>query len=859
MGSKTIFISHSTKNDSETDRIADWLEKAGFGVWVDHRGGIEPGTPSWDKAIREAIMGADAGLLVMTSDSLESDICGSECLLVRQLEIPLYILKLEDVAPSSIWLYIKLIQHADLRQDFEAGMQALVGALDGKADGNAPQAVLSKFTGMSTLRQYLPYLFLKPMRGRDEDLQRLSDSLKGVVQVTGTGGLGKSRLAAEVALKHEAGAVWYRCSPVSSAADLQGLLLEHLRLAKDSSEQELLDHLRREGGTLIVIDNAEAVSPAERAGYQRVIAQLQAAGALVIVTSRVRWEALQGSKEITPRTLDGESATQIARDFGDAQGIELSEAQAATMAEAARLYPRLIEWAIGQLGKRPFERVVAQLRDLKSKGVQEALEEMIGSSLQQMTKQEGGAAEHLLRRLVVCEGAFDYEALTALKPNEMDEAILDEALDALQAWRFVRFERGEERYSVDAMVRISLGEADESTYRAYFRHYHSLHSDYDLNQAHAADGSMLRHGALEQDWAHIRRAIEWGLAHETETAVDWVVALDSFMRLRRSAQERQALLTRAHDAAQSTGYTWGEAQCLHRLGEAHLMLNANEAAVERYEAALELYRTIGNRLGEANCLLSLGDVKGMLSEYGAAVENYEAALALYRTIGNRLGEANCLQSLGDVQRMQAEFGAAVERYEAALELYRTIGDRLGEANCLRSLGDVQRMQNNYGAAVERYEAALALYRTIGDRMGEANCLKSLGDVQRMQDDYEAAVEHYEDALALYRTIGERLGEAHCLQGLGDVQRMQGEHEAAIEHYEAALELGKDIGDFSSQLNSLRGLAFSYRAQGKAALACRYAQATLTLADQHPFFSSHPLVEEWRATFASWGCGGEAGA
>lgn len=73
---KQLFISHSTKDDAAIDDIAEKLEAADFQVWVDHREGIEPGTPSWDRAIREAIMLSDAGLFVMSPPSLESEICG---------------------------------------------------------------------------------------------------------------------------------------------------------------------------------------------------------------------------------------------------------------------------------------------------------------------------------------------------------------------------------------------------------------------------------------------------------------------------------------------------------------------------------------------------------------------------------------------------------------------------------------------------------------------------------------------------------------------------------------------------------------------------------------------------------------
>jgi tetratricopeptide (TPR) repeat protein len=125
----------------------------------------------------------------------------------------------------------------------------------------------------------------------------------------------------------------------------------------------------------------------------------------------------------------------------------------------------------------------------------------------------------------------------------------------------------------------------------------------------------------------------------------------------------------------------------------------------------------------------------------------------------------------------------------------------------------------------------------------------------MRDEYGEAVERYEQALPLYRTIGARRGEANCLHALGEVHYMRDEYGEAVERYEQALQLGRSVDDFASQLNSLRGLALTFQAQNNLTKACEYAKALLALADSHVFFKTHPVVQGWRATFASWGCDG----
>ena len=72
----------------------------------------------------------------------------------------------------------------------------------------------------------------------------------------------------------------------------------------------------------------------------------------------------------------------------------------------------------------------------------------------------------------------------------------------------------------------------------------------------------------------------------------------------------------------------------------------------------------------------------------ARAERYEAALPLYRKVGDLQGEANCIKSLGNIALDRSDHEAARQRYEAALPLYRKVGSVLGEANCIRSLGDI---------------------------------------------------------------------------------------------------------------------------------------------------------------------------
>ena len=59
-------------------------------------------------------------------------------------------------------------------------------------------------------------------------------------------------------------------------------------------------------------------------------------------------------------------------------------------------------------------------------------------------------------------------------------------------------------------------------------------------------------------------------------------------------------------------------------------------------------------LGEANALKAIGDVQQFRKETNAALASYQHALDLFKSVGERLGEANALKAIGDVQQFRKE-------------------------------------------------------------------------------------------------------------------------------------------------------------------------------------------------------------
>ena len=76
-----------------------------------------------------------------------------------------------------------------------------------------------------------------------------------------------------------------------------------------------------------------------------------------------------------------------------------------------------------------------------------------------------------------------------------------------------------------------------------------------------------------------------------------------------------------------------------------------------------------------HALNDLGAVRRLTGDYRGAAEAQEAALGIYRDLGDRLGQANALSHLGLVRWSTGDYRGAARAQEAALGIYRDLGDR----------------------------------------------------------------------------------------------------------------------------------------------------------------------------------------
>jgi TIR domain len=131
MSSEKVFISYSRQNRMFVDQLAEDLGKANFSLWLDIEN-LTPGTPSWERSIREAIQNAAVVVLVASPSALQSDYVQGELTVAKLHNRPIYpIWASGDNWIDCVPLDMANYQYADGRDSsYEEGINKLILTLN---------------------------------------------------------------------------------------------------------------------------------------------------------------------------------------------------------------------------------------------------------------------------------------------------------------------------------------------------------------------------------------------------------------------------------------------------------------------------------------------------------------------------------------------------------------------------------------------------------------------------------------------------------------------------------------------------------------------------------------------------------
>jgi predicted ATPase/serine/threonine protein kinase len=627
--------------------------------------------------------------------------------------------------------------------------------------------------------------------GRSGEVVEIKQRLAATRLITlkGTGGIGKTRLALEVAsglLGEYADGVWMvELSALADPALVPQAVAQALGVREEPGRAlgETLGEWLKTKRALLILDNCEHVVEA----CARLAEGLLRAGSglRLLATSReslaidgeVIWEVVPLSMPDTLESMPTQhlleyEATKLFLDRAASSrpGFAATERNAAGIARLCQQLdgiPLAIELAAARVRVLSIEQILSRMHNrflLLTGGRrtaptrQQTLEAAIDWSYELLSDEE----KTLFRRVSVFAGGWTLEALEAVCSGAgiAQEAVLD-LLAQLVDKSLVVVEQPREhaRYRMLESIRAYAldhlragGEADEIERR---------HAEVFLALGEAAERELWGERApewferLDADHDNLRAALGWLLEHEANGSLRLTVAV------------RSLWMVRGH---YSEGRRW------------------LEAALQRSASGPDAPAHL-----RATAIRAVGYIAQQQGDLAAARASMEESARIAREAGDTMEIARSSRGLGTVAKAQGDLRAARAHLEESLAIGRQLGDDILIIYALMSLGEVLRLEGDWAAARLLYEQALGLSRKIGLQTGVSMNLVNLGAAAAEEGDLPAARAHYREALAIEQALGSKSEISISLDGLAAVAAKRGEWERAARLAGAAEALREAIG------------------------------------------------------------------
>jgi len=667
-----------------------------------------------------------------------------------------------------------------------------------------PSAPGSGPSGRAGPRSAIPES-LSALVGRAAELQDLTGLLAEhrLVTLVGPGGVGKTRLALEVARAASAGLEFGGClvelAPVGDPVGVRPAIASSLDLPDASRLAEVI----ADRALLILLDNCEHVVAAAAEVTEDLLRRCP--NLRLLATSR---EGLRVGGEVIwpvpPLAADDAVRLFVARAQSAGAPVELSEEHLGLIADiCGRLdgLPLAIELAAARTRAFPIKQLASRLNDrfrLLTGGSrtalprQQTLRAVVDWSYALLFEHE----QRVFERLSVFPGGCDLttaetvctdDRLAAVDVQDVIHALVEKSLVlAVPTGDGVRFTLLQTLAQYAREKLAERGDA-ESTRDAMACHYAALCAESATAYTGARQRAWLT--AIDQEQDNLRAALEWAVAND----------------------EAETALTIA-----------GGASWPHWLAG---------TLVEGRRWLDEAFACRGEVSEQARALALTG--RGLIEFLSGAPDrsdaDLESALATFRDRGDGPSIALAHSFYAEFAAVRGDIDEARRRRRDLLRFYEGLpDDPFVEAVRAYSRAKLAGLDGDLATAEQHYRTAAAGFARLDRPVMLSITLGTVADFDERAGDYAAAARRLEEAIATNDAVGLRGFTDSLLARLGWVLLHEGDPARAEALYERALDGARRLRNAPVQFLAFTGMAVVHRLHGRPAAAGASAMEALRL-------------------------------
>ena len=701
---------------------------------------------------------------------------------------------------------------------------------------------------------------LTPLIGREQEIAAACALLQRnevrLLTLTGTGGIGKTRLGIEIAARlcetFADGVAFVPLAPIIHPA-LVSLTIKHTLGLMQPLHNQSTHHLEdlkaflRDRHMLLVLDNFEQVL----AAAPDLTDLLLACPSLnVLVTSRAMLR-VQGEYEfiVPPLALPRwthlpaiEALTQYAsvalfleRALSIKPDLSLTKA---TMQAIATIcvyldgLPLAIELAAARIKLLPPQALFRQLTQTHRLAVltggarnvperQQTLRNTLAWSYNLLDATE----QQMFRLLSIFVGGSTLDTIMWVSKAVVGEAL--PVLDTLASLidkslllqpeqegdevRFVMLETIRE-YGLDCLH--AAGE-DEAAWQALAAYYLALAEQGESRFAGSEQAAWLQR--LEREHENLRAVLLWLLeqgeaGHDMTMALRLGTALRNFWVIRGPFREGRVFMERALARRVGVAQTV-QAKALFAAANLALLQSDFDAAEAHCQESLQLFRESEDQPGVAYALYLLAWVAR--GDITIDIALTEEALALFREIGDREFVAWSFYTLAYLDVLRGECESATRLIEESLALHKALENTRGVAQSLLTMTRIHIVSQGDLARADTYLAeSLSMFKELDDQEGFATAGVLRGQLALCRGDTTKARLLFEESLQLYKKMGSPQGATYALHHLARAVAEQGDIELASAYYSEGLSIASELNIKEEIAGCLEGLADVAVAQDK---------------------------------------------